>query len=180
MGVEKLPCIILCHTRKLKLYETNNLKEKIMNIQSSGAFLDNFIFTLSIISFTFMCASVFGRSWEHGSGILPEFQCNITKNHLEILQDVPKNPTDVYFGPFDECGQQSSHVNACGKMYTCRFFLVTTLIILICSYTFERFEFVKKQMGEKKAAHYSRCSMDHSFIVHVNCFIVIFNFYNKG
>ena len=134
-----------------------------MKLQSTGACFDNIVYSLSIVAFTFICASVFGRSWEHGSGVIPDYlkpgPKNLTSINPKILinqlsQDdnpaPPDPPVDYYFGPFDECGKQSSHTNACSKLYTCRFFLVTALITAIVSYCLDRLIILKNNLGENK------------------------------
>merc|ERR1712156_562980 len=81
MGVEKLPRKIPCHITYI--ISANNIL-KIMKLQSTGACFDNIVYSLSIVAFTFICASVFGRSWEHGSGVIPDY-----------LKPGPKNLTSI-------------------------------------------------------------------------------------
>ena len=89
-----------------------------------------------------------GRSWEHGTGVLPDIPKPGPKPNPEPAG--PKPVRDVYFGPFDECAKHSSHTVGCSKMFTCQLFLILSILTLKLSYSFERLQPVKNYFGLKK------------------------------
>ena len=151
-------------------------------ISTTGSLLDVVAYAVNNIALIFLCASTFGRSWQHGHGDKRDLPNpgprpkpgNLTdtmKSGLAQLQvgDDPKppNPADYYQSPFDECKRHSDHTEACGLLYTTRFFILISIFIIAISYIYERLPMVRKAHGETKRHFYTGGLWILSAIMHL-------------
>merc|ERR1711937_607525 len=117
--------------------------QSMVSISTSGGFLDTLAWALNNFALVFLCASTFGRSWEHATGDkndVPKPRPNPTN------ETQPPHPYDYYLSPFDQCGKNSSHTVACGLFSSVQFFIVISIIVVLFSYIYERFPMVKKEV----------------------------------